>query len=460
MALWYETPDDQKDAYHWLQVALSLARRAGLDRNTDSINLPESERRTRKRLWWCLLIRDPLLALGLKRPISILPEHHDVPALNFHDLCYDMRQVGLSKLGLDRNPEKLRLLWSTCTTEAALHQCLSKIMSKQYTLRPMTRNVSTGDQTMTHRILLPDTSDDARATILDCENSLRQWRKTLPAELATTTLSPDLDDSTSDAFVVYRTVLHMLYYTCMITLYRPWIRALENPQNPSSPVAQDDLRMKAATTVRISAQSITKLAMDLHTGDLARHLPQTGLSALVAAIVSHISDLGSSDRAIRASGLGGFEQCSHALNELRENYYSADFSSDFVNLMMKARRLADAPLMTEPGAPSFDFNHQSSALGNFMSEKAPVLPRSLPEALFPQDPDLLGKLSPLGGNGSDLNNGINVKLLNTDRGTNLFDTAESREAYRNLREESARLLGDLFDEYQIDSFGMDPVTIE
>lgn len=42
---------------------------------------PVNERATRvtlKRLWWCLIIRDRLLSLGVRRALQILPYHFDV----------------------------------------------------------------------------------------------------------------------------------------------------------------------------------------------------------------------------------------------------------------------------------------------------------------------------------------------------------------------------------------------
>ena len=470
MALWYETPDDQKDAYHWLQVALSLARRAGLDRNPDALDLPPSERHIRKRLWWCCLIRDPLLALGLKRPISILPQDHNVPDLTINDWGYKTDRRGLSMLGLDWNLEKLRLLWSTCIAEAKLHQCLREILSKQYTMGDCQRGRPVRDETTTNRILLPDSSNQARSTVMHCEKGLQRWHEDLPTTLSSTAISPEFDDSKFEAFVVYRTVLHMLYHTCLITLYRPWVKSSESPLIASFTRDEDEFCRKAKNAVRMSARCITHLAMELHTADLARHLPQTGISALVAAVVSHISDMASSHEALRASGLRGFEQCSQILNELRDNYYSADFSSDFVNLMVKARRLVNGPLQSSPIrdsiVQSFDFNYQPSEHNTFRAEaeidataSAPPILGTLPEALFPQGTDLSLNLPLDEDNVLDLERCNDIEIEDRNQSTKLFDTAESWEYYRNLREESTRLLGDFFDEYQLESFGMDPVTL-
>ena len=39
MTYWYETPDDQKDTWHWMGVAISLAHTIGLHRNPEKSNM-------------------------------------------------------------------------------------------------------------------------------------------------------------------------------------------------------------------------------------------------------------------------------------------------------------------------------------------------------------------------------------------------------------------------------------
>ena len=71
MSYWYETPDDQKDTWHWLGIAVSLAHTIGLHRHADTLSLDVSRQKLWKRIWWCLLMRDRLVALGMRRPTRI-----------------------------------------------------------------------------------------------------------------------------------------------------------------------------------------------------------------------------------------------------------------------------------------------------------------------------------------------------------------------------------------------------
>ena len=452
------------DAYHWLNIAISLALRAGLNKDPTLMTMSDHERRMRKRIWWCCLIRDPLLALGLKRPVIISPTDHDVPELTLDD--FDIENLDKSKEGLEKlkqpwNTQRIRLLRLTCISEAKLHQCLSQIMSKQYALGNHHRDNRTIDQKTTRAILLPLTTDAAWRSLSECEDSLRVWLETLPPEVILTTLPPDSADTGFDVCDVFRIVVHMVYHTCIITMYRPWLRPVRGIQ--SSPVGHSDpvFQFKIQTAIRTSAQSITDFAVELHKADLARHLPQTGLSAMVAAAVSHISDIASGDETLRQSAQQGLEKCAHMLNELRENYYSADFSSEFVSLLANAKQPLQqikSPVVQNAQSHSFDFDEQSAAQRRFLAaDGTPTAGPSTPAALFPTGTDRTMDLS--------MDNQALPGLEFADMDTVMggqdqlmipADASASWDYSQNFQEGSTRLLGDFFDDYHFSIFNSLP----
>ena len=472
MSLWYLTPDDQMDAHHWLQIAVSIAHRASLNRDPTFMNLSEDERRLRKRIWWCCLIRDPLLALGLKRSIIIMPEDHNVPGLTLDDFDVEnanMSHAGLAKLGLEWNHAKVRLLRLTYISEAKLHQCLSQIISKQYALKDHHRG-RVADPKATRAILLPLTTEGAWHSLATCEESLHAWRDTLPMELTSTTISLDSLDSDFDAFHMFRTVLHMVYHTCIITMYRPWYMYETDSSASSLLVAAKEpaCQTKIRDAIRASARSITDFALELHKADLARHLPQTGLSAMVAAVVSHISDIASGDPTLREPALRAFEQCLHMMNELRENYYSADFTCDFVNLIARAKNLTNVVACRVPAQTalsySFDLEEQTQAQKKFLAAHrtpaaVPTVPsetRIPPDTLFPQGIELNLNVASTPNLSDQTFEAPKAHLELEVPGPMPPGTDESWEYFRNFREESARLLGDFFDDCQFNQFNSLP----
>lgn len=223
MSLWFETPDDQKDGYHWLQIALTLARRAGLNHDPSEMDIPEDEKHIRKRIWWSLIIRDPLLSLGLKRPISVLPAEHHVAELSLADLEFDRSaSPTLSAFGLAYDSAQVRLVSNTCLAEARLHRCLSEIMCKQYSMAQYRPARASPDPTATSAILVPLVTNAARDSLLECEARLFAWRASLCAELNATEIVPDDLDRLPRGFLACRAILHMVYRKCCYHLSRPF----------------------------------------------------------------------------------------------------------------------------------------------------------------------------------------------------------------------------------------------
>lgn len=464
MSYWYETPDDQKNACHWLQIALSLSRRAGLDKNPAHMNMDETERRMRRRIWWSCVNRDPLCALGLKAPLCCSLEDHDVPDLVVEDYDLgDVPQDGFNKVGVEWPPGKRRLLCMASVAQTQLHRHLRSILAKQYILGNQRGNGGNPDEEASRMVLIPMTTDSSRSNLTSLGEELRSWRTSLPSELQTTAVGSEISDSGFEAFVVFRTVLHMLYHTCLITLYRPWVQAQGGQFSRYESLDEERFQHEIQTTVRESAHSITDLAVELHQLDLVRHLPQTGLSSLIAAVVSHISDVMSSADHIRTAGLRGFEQCSQMLNELRENYYAADFSYGFAKLLAQAKRLSQKPKTADAGLTFIGEMYDEgisarsgllstadeSAAGDPRPPLGRVVGRPLPQALFPEGVDLSTNWGAAQENSPAWDPAV---AFDTTAGTHdammSHELGDDWDYYRNFRDETARLLGEYWDGYQ------------
>ena len=454
--------DDQKDGCHWVQIAWSLSRRAGLDRDPAKMSMSEPERRLRRRLYWSLLSRDALGALGLKAPLNCWPQTNEISDLVVDDFDLgDVPQDGYDKIGVLWPPGKRRLLCLVCVSQTKLHQHLRSILCKQYRFGDYKRNAGKGDETSSKISLLPLTTADARANLDELEAGLNSWRDSLPAELQQTAVGPEISDADFEPFVVHRSMLHMLYHTCLITLYRPWLHPYQGLTSIQTVSSEDTFQQRAQTTVRDSAYAITDHAVELYQLDLVRHLPQTGLSALVAAVVSHIADMLSPWESLRQAGFRGFERCSHLINELRENYYSADFTADFARILAQAKQLPNPPKFnhgtshSKPGVDAIDFRVEAQSGfsgivydhgdGTIEQASSPLLAPPLPTALLPEGFDLSTPER------TDLTENANWSLpieFNETFGhdpTNLALTGVE-DYYRNFREETVRLLGDFYDD--------------
>src|SRR3954468_4052464 len=136
MTYWYETPDDQKDTWHWMGVAISLAHTIGLHRNPENSNMEPSRKKLWKRIWWSCFMRDRLVALGMRRPTRVKDEDYDVPMLTEDDFETEplSDNITIVSTKLIRNEESQRQLAQLCIAKAKLCLCVSHVLSAQYSV--------------------------------------------------------------------------------------------------------------------------------------------------------------------------------------------------------------------------------------------------------------------------------------------------------------------------------------
>lgn len=78
-----------ENSYFWISAAISVAEGAGLHRSIEQTNLGRSQKRTWKRIWWTLYIRDREIAITLGRPCVIKLEDSDVQPITADDFIND-----------------------------------------------------------------------------------------------------------------------------------------------------------------------------------------------------------------------------------------------------------------------------------------------------------------------------------------------------------------------------------
>ncbi|XPS74793.1 hypothetical protein M3J09_006907 [Ascochyta lentis] len=340
LTYYYETPDDQKDTWHWMGVATSVAHTIGLHRNPDNTNLDTKRVKLWKRIWWSTYMRDRLIALGMRRPTRIKSEDFDVPMLTLDDFEIAPIPDSVTCIPADcrvaRDVDVQRQLAIMCIEKARLCLCISHVLSKQYCVLNNNHGLQNDRTTM---MLLPKKLDPATSEVKTCDEELQKWVNELPEEAKYT------DKPSGEAAIdLARSLLHMVFFTTLSALHRPQV--LPNSQGgpaPSKADVESDILDASRRNVRRAASAITSIAQRLDTSGLVKYLPTTGVTVLLPAIIIHLLDIKAPEEETRRSSLRGFCQCMAVMGKLRDLYAAADYSVAFLEAAIRKAGIHVAP---------------------------------------------------------------------------------------------------------------------
>ena len=322
------------------------------------------------------MARDRLIALGMRRPTLIKSEDYDVPPLTEDDLQFSPLPERIASMLNNcesaRDATSQRQLALLYVQKVRLCCCIGNVLHETY----CTTNESTNFETdKSNMMLRPRTIGLSSKEVRKCHKELHAWLDDLPIEIA---LKNDNDDNPSkyESVSLSRALLHMLFHAAVSALHRPQVLLNNNSKNntgptpPASPRHDDinstgrenDMLAISRCSVRRSTSSITAIAGQLARSGLARYLPITGITVLVAAMVIHLLDLkpptgevsGTSERekpergkVIRAEALNGFCTCMSVMKGLSEKYPAADVSTVFLDAAVRRARIRPAALAEE-----------------------------------------------------------------------------------------------------------------
>jgi len=366
MTYWYETPDDQKDTWHWMGVAISLAHTIGLHRNPENSNMEPNKKKLWKRIWWSCFMRDRLVALGMRRPTRVKDEDYDVPMLTEDDFEIRALDDNNSIVGhtecLIRDVEAQRMLAHMCIAKAKLCLCISHVLSAQYSVLVRHQGMQGQEGNTRSSVMLFPKKLDQTDEVTRCDVELSQWVEELPPCCKYSNELPSGDSSAS--LFLQRSLLHMVYFTTLSALHRPQVL----PSAPSSqPDSSRELQDLSRKKVREASKEITRISSDLHTRGLEKYLPTTGVTVLLPAIIIHLLDIKSCNDEARQTAMDGFCQCMLVLEKLRDNYSSADFATQFLEA---AIRKADIDVVIGSGGNRGLVNlRQEDVVANLNSDK-------------------------------------------------------------------------------------------
>lgn len=324
---------------HWVGIVLSVANGIDLNQDPERLGYDAHTCKLRKRLWWSCVLRDTAIALGMRHCPLTISDTNCVPMLTLDD--FDIEPLSIS----DRDHQILSrvvhdthlrcLLARMCIEKAKLCLILGEVLSVQYTTHKTGQSYNEdGIVTSLTMSLLPQLGND-KTRIEACEQNLRNWAEKLPEDMRYRSFALSALDEENRILQLHTSLFHMLYYTTVMTFYRPWTIC----GRISLEISKQNI---ARHSIRSAATAISKISRDLYHTDLTRFLPLTGIIALMTATIYHLKDSCCGKQIDRMNGMWHFNNCYRSIQILRLSYPLADHASYIVEVAAGNSSFLDA----------------------------------------------------------------------------------------------------------------------
>ncbi|KAK4936071.1 hypothetical protein LTR10_022973 [Elasticomyces elasticus] len=303
MSFWWNGPMDQKDTWHWLGIAISLALTLGMHRSTQHSDMKAKDRALWKKIWWTLFTEDKHAATALGRPVHIRRVDCDVELLDLNDF----EEQPVSRPDIFGAPEIVDGLYVMALVELSF--IAEGIVHSSFTA-------------------FNSTTSNNTEMFQSCSEALDQWKRRLP---------PELDVENSSA-CLWTSMLHVAHSWFEIVTHRSI-----TPQNLSPP------SMKTAHTLAMdAANSMVRIVEGLLSRSHILHCPIHIVPALFAAMGMQAVDICSGQSILEQLAVVKVRIAMIALRELQSTWPVSGWIFRLFSKIVRRIRTGDELLPNEP----------------------------------------------------------------------------------------------------------------
>ena len=331
MSYGFESPNDVKDPSHWIGLAVSLAQTLGLDSQSPDTSLTPDEKTLRRRIWWACLMRDQLVALATRQPVSIANDDWDAQTLTATDFPFYKMYEKLGTLPASRSMlldyEGHKDLTEMCIQKSKLCTLIRQMLRTQYSLmaQGMARTDSPSCRTM---MLFPSTQETRSITAFNkIDSKLRLWYSALPPSCWQGLMGVREEPKKLTSIGVHGNVLHMLYWATVSALHRSLLIS-SSSSNVQCRLGRSS--EESRTLLRVSAEHITRIVAEMHAVGSDRFLPTTGIIVILQAMMTHLLDMRGHNSERKTMATAMFIKCIPVMDQLRDIYAGADFATEML----------------------------------------------------------------------------------------------------------------------------------
>lgn len=318
MSLWYETTEEHRNTWHWIDVAVSQAFVAELHQDSFDSTPCSKDRKLRRRVWWSCFIRDQLTSLEMKRLPRIRDGEYNVSMLTDDDFEIERTQDDYHlKSGAIciqfRDETRQKELGRLCTAKAVLCQCIGAYLMLSHPIQSREGSKVYSNNPIPNL----DGKNSGGFSFASLKGKLDMWHKSLPECCWLRPLSDEV--RTVDAGIVLnRMVLHIIYQSIMLAIERTTFM---------SPLTQSLLDRETAKLCMLEAAlQISDMANEAHEAGLYRFFSNSALMAIIAAAGVHLQRLKGNLEAENQATFERYRQCAELIKTLGDTHEPANLA--------------------------------------------------------------------------------------------------------------------------------------
>ncbi|GKT75042.1 fungal specific transcription factor domain-containing protein [Colletotrichum tofieldiae] len=337
------SPAFRKSNTAWLSISIQNAKMVEAHHYATR-TAPPKKRNLLKRLWWCCIIRDRIVGLGLRRSLQITRGHFNFDSnerLGFPDLSDELERSRVY------NPDTKRCLAEILEQLVELCVVLTDILILVFPL---------DDRPGWGREMRAEEQDKVRG----CKAALRRWYKgaTLRFPLfgggSVARVKSPGSEFQHDSVILYTNLMYMYYHSSRVVLSHHEVLHLAiTAAAPSfSAIPTSDLVIIGENRHELqdAASGVTECLKELIHLRLARWLPISAVACTALPLVLHILDvkLSASSRSFDPNTQSALKQ--HRLNILIEamktyqpQYDGVDWVSETIRHIVNLAQIDSPP---------------------------------------------------------------------------------------------------------------------
>ncbi|KAK4945646.1 hypothetical protein LTR10_015265 [Elasticomyces elasticus] len=352
MTLWYRSPDDHKDPWHYVGLAVALARKTGLHQAPIIAVADPLRQPLLKRIWWCCVMRDYMIAHGMNRPVHIRLRECSTLMLNtsdFNDLDLATDWAVSTHVPMGRCRREGRHL-------AVLFVELLKLcrIGHEYLELEESKELHGGDtcpHTANNQVGPPNPTSE-EAILEKVEAALASWYADLLQIPWMRLPFTHIWEPGDGVLVQHCSLLYMLYHTAVITVHR---RHLMPPKPPTGKTDANDAAVISREKVRNAAGQVTSLCGILEIKGLIRGLPMPFMTCILITTIVQVLEIKFAGNSPQHENLRGLSFLTAIMKQVGTEVSYVDWSYKFLESACRTAKIQmPAADSKEEGPPSHD----------------------------------------------------------------------------------------------------------